>query len=202
MLPMQGDMAGAAAVLVAIDIIASRGLQTNVIGVIALAENMPSGTAQRPGDIIRSANGTTIEIVNTDCEGRLVLADALIHAQRLGADMLVDLATLTPPDALGHLVTAAVSNNDTLWSFVDGAATLAGERIHRLPIVPDWESVVTSSVADLRNGFYHEARTITAAMFLAHFVEHPRGSPGYRWFSVERSSRLGRNTERTHRSRH
>src|SRR2546430_12365617 len=115
---MKGDMSGAAAVLSAIDVIASRNVPLDVMAVIATAENMPGPSAQRPGDVLVSADGKTVEIVNTDAEGRLVLADALTHALRNGATHLVDLATLTSAAtiAIGHGASAATSNDDEFWS--------------------------------------------------------------------------------------
>ncbi len=137
---MKDDMSGAAAVLSAIDVIASRKLPLDVMAVIAAAENMPGPTAQRPGDVVVSADGKTVEIVNTDAEGRLVLADALTHALRNGATHIVDLATLTGAAtvAIGHAASAAVSNDDDFWKLVDRASREAGDRVWRLPIYADY----------------------------------------------------------------
>src|SRR6266850_7022436 len=137
---MKGDMAGAAAVLSAIDVIASRKVPIDVMAVIAATENMPGPAAQRPGDVVVSADGTTVEIVNTDAEGRLVLADALTHALRNGATHLVDLATLTGAAriAIGHAATAAVSNDDKFWDLVARAAADSGDRVWRLPIFAEF----------------------------------------------------------------
>src|SRR5207237_8305977 len=114
---MKGDMSGAAAVLSAIDVIASRKLPLDVMAIVAAAENMPGPAAQRPGDVLVSADGKTVEVVHTDAEGRLVLADALTHALRNGATHLVDLATPPGPATLpiGHAASAAVSNADASW---------------------------------------------------------------------------------------
>ncbi len=169
---MKDDMSGAAAVLSAIDVIASRNLPLDVMAIVAAAENMPGPTAQRPGDVLVSADGKTVEIVNTDAEGRLVLADALTHAQRNGATHLVDLATLTGAAtiAIGHAASAAVSNDDAFWSFIDRAAREAGDRVWRLPIYPDYRILLRSQIADLRNAEYGEAATIMGGMFIAEFA--------------------------------
>ncbi|HEX2645850.1 MAG TPA: M17 family peptidase N-terminal domain-containing protein, partial [Candidatus Dormibacteraeota bacterium] len=121
---MKDDMSGAAAVLSAIDVIASRKLPLDVMAVVAAAENMPGPSAQRPGDVLVSADGKTVEVVNTDAEGRLVLADALTHAIRNGATHIVDLATLTGAAtiAIGHAASAAVSNDDNFWQVVERAS--------------------------------------------------------------------------------
>lgn len=169
---MKDDMSGAAAVLSAIDVIASRKLPLDVIAVVAAAENMPGPSAQRPGDVLVSADGKTVEVVNTDAEGRLVLADALTHALRNGATHLIDLATLTGAAtiAIGHAASAAVSNDDNFWSFVDRAAREAGDRVWRLPIYADYRILLRSQIADLRNAEYGEAGTIMGGMFIAEFA--------------------------------
>ncbi|TMC53867.1 MAG: leucyl aminopeptidase [Chloroflexi bacterium] len=169
---MKDDMSGAAAVLSAIDVIASRKLPLDVMAVIAAAENMPGPTAQRPGDVMVSADGKTVEVVNTDAEGRLVLADALTHALRNGATHLIDLATLTGAAtvAIGHAASAAVSNDDEFWSVVDQASREAGDRVWRLPIYADYRILLRSQIADLRNAEYGEAGTIMGGMFIAEFA--------------------------------
>ena len=169
---MKDDMSGAAAVLSAIDVIASRKLPLDVMAVIAAAENMPGPTAQRPGDVIVSADGKTVEVVNTDAEGRLVLADALTHALRNGATHLVDLATLTGAAtvAIGHAASAAVSNDDDFWKVVEQASHEAGDRVWRLPIYADYRVLLSSQIADVRNSEYGEAGTIMGGMFIAEFA--------------------------------
>ena len=169
---MKGDMAGAGAALSAIDVIASRKLPIDVMTVIAAAENMPGPTAQRPGDVVVSADGKTVEVVNTDAEGRLVLADALTHALRNGATHLIDLATLTGAAtiAIGHAASAAVSNDDEFWSLVDRASREAGDRVWRLPIYADYRVLLRSPIADLRNSEYGEAGTIMGGMFIGEFA--------------------------------
>jgi leucyl aminopeptidase len=169
---MKGDMAGAAAVLSAIDVIASRRVPVDVMAVIATTENMPGPSAQRPGDVVVSADGKTVEIVNTDAEGRLILADALTHALRNGATHLIDLATLTGAAkiAIGHAATAAVSNDDKFWSQVERASVEAGDRVWRLPIFADYRILLRSQIADLRNAEYGEAGTILGGMFIGEFA--------------------------------
>jgi leucyl aminopeptidase len=173
MVTMKGDMAGAAAVLAAIEVIAARSVPVDVMAVVAATENMISGHAQRPGDVVNSASGKTVEVVNTDAEGRLVLADALTFAIRRGATHLVDLATLTGAAtvAVGHAASVAVANDDGLWALTARAAERAGDRAWRLPTYPDYRVLLRSRVADLRNGYYGEAGAICAAMFIEQFAE-------------------------------
>ncbi len=173
MVKMRGDMGGAAAVLSAIQVIAESRLAINVMAVIAAAENLPGRGAQRPGDVWTSASGKTIEVLNTDAEGRLVLADAMTYAIRSGATHIIDLATLTGDAraALGHAASAAVSNDDGFWEQVAAAGEAAGDRVWRLPIYPDFRELIQSQSADLKNAYYGEAGVITAAMFIGEFVE-------------------------------
>jgi leucyl aminopeptidase len=169
---MKDDMSGGAAVLSALDVIASRKLPIDVMAVVAAAENMPGPSAQRPGDVLVSADGKTVEIVNTDAEGRLVLADAFTHALRNGATHIVDLATLTGAAtvAVGHGASAAVCNDDAFWSQVEHAALEAGDRVWRLPIYADYRVLLSSKIADLRNAEYGEAGTIMGGMFIGEFA--------------------------------
>jgi leucyl aminopeptidase len=173
MVKMRGDMGGAAAVLAATQVVAESRLAINVMAVIAAAENLPGRGAQRPGDVWTTASGKTVEVLNTDAEGRLVLADAVTHAVRSGATHIVDLATLTGDvrAALGHAASAAVSNDDRLWGLVAAAGEAAGDRVWRLPIYPDFRELIQSQSADLKNSYYGEAGVITAAMFIGEFVE-------------------------------
>jgi leucyl aminopeptidase len=173
---MKADMAGAAAVLAAIDVIAARRLPMDVMAVIAATENMPGPTAQHPGDVVVSADGKTVEVLDTDAEGRLVLADAVTHALRNGATHLLDLATLTGAAtiAIGHGATAAVSNDDGFWRLVEEAARRAGDRVWRLPILADYRVLLRSQIADIRNAEYGEAGAILGGMFIGEFV---RGKP-------------------------
>ncbi|MEP7105168.1 MAG: leucyl aminopeptidase family protein, partial [Chloroflexota bacterium] len=173
MYKMKGDMAGAAAVLAAMDVIAGRRPEIDVMAVVAATENMPGGNAQRPGDVVTSANGKTVEIVNTDAEGRLVLADAITYALRHAATHVVDLATLTggAKIAIGHAATAALANDEALWALVAKAGDRAGDRVWRLPAYADYRVLLASKTADLRNSEYGEASTITGGMFIQQFVE-------------------------------
>ena len=173
---MKADMAGAAAVLAAIDVIAGRKLPLDVMAVIAATENMTGSAAQHPGDVVVSADGKTVEILNTDAEGRLVLADAVTHALRNGATHVLDLATLTGAAtiAIGHGATAAVSNDDGFWRLIEEAARRAGDRVWRLPIFADYRVLLRSQIADLRNAEYGEAGAILGGMFIGEFV---RGKP-------------------------
>jgi leucyl aminopeptidase len=173
MVKMRGDMGGAAAVLAAIEVVAESKLPINVMAVLAVAENLPGRGAQRPGDVWTSASGKTVEVLNTDAEGRLVLADAVTYALRSGATHIVDLATLTSDAraALGHAASCAVSNDDRLWGQVAAAGDAAGDRVWRLPIYPDFRELIQSQSADLKNSYYGEAGVITAAMFIGEFVE-------------------------------
>jgi leucyl aminopeptidase len=169
---MKADMAGAAAVLAAIDVIASRKVPLDVMAVVPACENMPGPSAQKPGDVVVSADGKTVEVVNTDAEGRLVLADALTYALRNGATHILDLATLTGAAtiAIGHAASAAVSNDDNFWSSVDEASRQAGDRVWRLPMYADYRVLLRSQIADLRNAEYGEAGTILGGMFIGEFA--------------------------------
>ena len=170
---MKADMAGAANVLAAMEVIAGRQVPADVMGVLALAENMTGSGAQRPGDVVVSAAGKTVEVVNTDAEGRLVLADAITHAIRQGATHLVDLATLTGSAriAIGHGASAAITNDDDLWRLVEEAAAAAGDRVWKLPNYADYRVLLRSLVADLKNSDYGEAGTITGGMFIEEVTE-------------------------------
>jgi leucyl aminopeptidase len=134
---------------------------------------LPGRGAQRPGDVWTTASGKTVEVLNTDAEGRLALADAVTFAIRSGSTHIVDLATLTGAvrAALGHVASAVVSNDDAFWSLVARAAETAGDRVWRLPIYPEFRDLIQSQSADLKNSYYGEAGVITAGMFIGEFVE-------------------------------
>ncbi len=170
---MKGDMGGAAAVTGLLHALARRKARINAVGVIGIVENMPSGTAMRPGDIVRAASGTTIEIVNTDAEGRLVLADALWYVQeKLKARAIIDLATLTGAIsvALGSDHAGLFSNNDQLATQLVTAGLASGEKLWRMPMGPAYEKLIESRFADIKNSGGRPAGSITAAQFLARFV--------------------------------
>jgi leucyl aminopeptidase len=170
---MKYDMSGAAAVLEAVAAIAELGLPVDVIAVVAATENMPSGTAIKPGDIITQYSGKTVEVNNTDAEGRLILADALAYAAELGAERIVDLATLTGAVtiALGSTYAAVISNDDELAAAVEQAGAESGELVWRLPLHPEFKALMKGRFADLSNlASKRKAGTITAASFLEEFV--------------------------------
>jgi leucyl aminopeptidase len=170
---MKGDMGGAAAVTGLMHALATRKAKVNVVGLIGLVENMPSGTAMRPGDIVRAASGASIEIVNTDAEGRLVLADALWYAQeKLKPRAIIDLATLTGAIgvALGTDHAGLFANNDELAAQLVGAGLATGEKLWRMPMGPAYDKIIDSRFADVKNSGGRPAGAITAAQFLARFV--------------------------------
>ncbi|MBP2654957.1 MAG: pepA [Firmicutes bacterium] len=169
---MKDDMAGAATVLAAIQAIAALGLPVNIIAVIPCTENMPSGHACRPGDVINSLAGKTIEVISTDAEGRLILADAIAYAKNAGATHIVDLATLTGACvvALGD-VTSGIMGNDKEWKQqIIAAAGEVGEKVWELPLFEEYKEQLKSSIADLKNSGGRKAGAITAGLFLAEFA--------------------------------
>jgi leucyl aminopeptidase len=171
---MKMDMSGAAAVLEAVSAIAKLELPINLLAVIPATENMPSGSAVKPGDIITQLNGKTVEVNNTDAEGRLILADALAYAVDLGADRIVDLATLTGAVliALGSTYAALISNDDAWAAEVEGAAGRTGELAWRLPLHLEYKELTKGTVADLTNASAkRKAGTIYAGSFLEEFVD-------------------------------
>ncbi|WEK06590.1 MAG: leucyl aminopeptidase [Candidatus Devosia phytovorans] len=172
---MKGDMGGAAAVTGLIHALATRKAPANVVGVIGLVENMPSGGAVRPGDIVKAMNGTTIEVINTDAEGRLVLADALWYTQdRFKPKFMINLATLTGAIvvALGHEHAGLFSNNDELSTRLLNAGLSVNEKLWRMPLAPAYDKLIESKFADIRNSVGRPAGSITAAQFLQRFVNN------------------------------
>lgn len=171
---MKYDMGGAGAVLGLIHALASRKAKVNVVGVAGLVENMPSGEAQRPGDVVTSMSGQTIEVINTDAEGRLVLADALWYTQdRFKPKAMINLATLTGAIiiALGKSRAGLFSNNDDLAAKLAAAGEKEGERLWRLPVGEEYESHIKSDIADMKNvGKTGQAGSIAGAQFLVNFV--------------------------------
>eukprot|EP01037_Dinobryon_pediforme_P006271 gene6271-6343_t len=170
---MKGDMGGAACVVGLMHALASRKAKVNVIGAIGLVENMPDGKAQRPGDIVTSMSGQTIEIINTDAEGRLVLADVLWHIQdKFKPAFMIDLATLTGAIlvALGQEYAGLFSNNDILSERLAVAGKTTGEKVWRLPMGKAFDKMIDSKFADMKNSGGRFGGSITAAQFLQRFV--------------------------------
>ncbi len=173
---MKFDMSGAAGVLGALEAIALMELEVNVVGIIGATINMPSGTAVKPGDVVRSSLGKTIEVINTDAEGRLVLADLLTFARRYDPAAVLDAATLTGACvvALGHTATGVFGSDDLLIDEVLAAGRRAGEPGWSLPLWDDYKELIKSDVADIRNSGGRAAGAITAALFLQAFAsEYP-----------------------------
>ncbi len=169
---MKTDMAGAAAVMGAIQAIARIGLIVNVVGITPLTENLTGGSAQRPGDVLTAYNGKTIEVLNTDAEGRLVLADGLSLAAEMEPDLIVDIATLTGACkvALGPNIGGLLAHDDDAAHLVGVAAAAAGEKMWRLPLDTEYASMIKSDIADMKNTGERWGGTITAALLLSEFV--------------------------------
>jgi leucyl aminopeptidase len=169
---MKYDMSGGAAVIAAMQAIVELGVRANVIGLVPSSENMPSGTATKPGDVISSLAGKTIEVINTDAEGRLILADALAWGARMKPAAMVDCATLTGSViiALGHHAAAVMGNDDELVAELRGAGDASGERCWPLPLWAEYRKQLDSNYADLQNIGGRPAGSITAAAFLKEFV--------------------------------
>jgi leucyl aminopeptidase len=175
MMGMKGDMGGAAAVTGTMLALATRKAHVNAVGVIGLVENMPSGAAQRPDDVVKSMSGQTIEVLNTDAEGRLVLADALTYVQqKFKPKFVIDLATLTGAImvALGHEHAGLFSNDDKLSERILEAGKDVGEPVWRLPLGPAYDKALRSKIADMKNIGGPSAGSITAAQFLKRFVDN------------------------------
>jgi leucyl aminopeptidase len=171
---MKGDMGGAACVVGLMHALAARKAKLNVVGAIGLVENMPDGNAQRPGDIVTSMSGQTIEIINTDAEGRLVLADVLWYvAKKFKPKFMVDLATLTGAImvALGTEYAGLFSNNDELAGRLAKVGMETGERVWRMPLGPEYDKLIDSQFADVKNTGGRHGGSITAAQFLQRFVD-------------------------------
>jgi leucyl aminopeptidase len=171
---MKGDMAGAACVVGLMQALAERKAKVNAVGAIGIVENMPDGKAQRPGDIVTTMSGQTIEIINTDAEGRLVLADVLHYVnKRFKPKFMVNLATLTGAIiiALGHEHAGLFSNNDTLAGRLAKAGLATGEKLWRMPLGPEYDKKIDSKFADMKNVGGRDGGSITAAQLLARFVD-------------------------------
>jgi len=171
---MKSDMSGAASVLGAVEAAARLGLPLHVIGLIPATDNMPSGTAQKPGDVITTYSGITVEVGNTDAEGRLILADALTYGkEKYKPDVIIDLATLTGACivALGYAVAGLFSNNDKLADEIYQAGQQSGEKVWRMPLWDVYDEQIKSDVADVSNTGGRGAGSVTAAKFLEKFID-------------------------------
>jgi len=171
---MKDDMAGAAAVITALGAIAQLRPKINVTAIIPATENLPSGTALKPGDVLKAMNGKTIEVISTDAEGRLILADALSYAQKLGLSPIIDLATLTGACrvALGTLYSGVFGNDQDLIDKILKAAEKTGERMWQMPMPEEYKEQNKSEIADVKNTGNRYGGAITAALFLAEFVDN------------------------------
>ncbi len=169
---MKGDMSGGAAVIAALSAIARLKPKVNVMGIIPATENLPSGKALKPGDVLMASNGKTIEVVNTDAEGRLILADALSYAVKNGAEPLIDIATLTGAChiALGSLCSGVFTNNQELVEKIINAGADVGERFWQMPMYEEYKELNKSDVADIKNSGGRWGGAITAAQFLSEFA--------------------------------
>ncbi|HEU0189640.1 MAG TPA: leucyl aminopeptidase [Gallionella sp.] len=178
---MKYDMSGAASVLGTLQAIAEMGLKLNVIGVIPACENLPSGKATKPGDIVKSMSGQTIEILNTDAEGRLILCDALTYSKKFNPDTVIDIATLTGACviALGHVASGLFSNEEKLAQELLAAGEQSHDRAWQLPLWEDYQPLLDSNFADMQNIGGRAGGTITAACFLSRFTKD------YRWAHLD-----------------
>jgi leucyl aminopeptidase len=178
---MKDDMAGGAAVACAMRAIAMLGAPIRVVGVVPATENMPGGRAIKPGDVLKSAEGKTVEVINTDAEGRLILGDGLWYARKLGATHLVDVATLTGAVvvALGKVTSGIFGTPDTWVEHIRRVADRAGDRVWPMPIFDDYAEQLKSDIADMVNTGGRPAGAITAAIFLKEF------SGGLPWAHID-----------------
>ena len=180
---MKWDMGGAGAVVGAFKAMALRKAKANVVGICGLVENMPSGTAQRPGDVVTTMSGQTVEVINTDAEGRLVLADALTYVQRnYKPSTIIDLATLTGAIliSLGYEWAGLFSNNDELAERLQTIGEETGDRLWRMPLAEPFDRLIDSPIADVKNVGPREGGSITAAHFIQRFVEN-----GVKWAHID-----------------
>lgn len=170
---MKFDMGGSASVLGTIKALCEARLPINVVGALACAENMPSGDATRPGDIVKAMNGKSVEILNTDAEGRLVLADTLCYVQRYQPKAIIDVATLTGACvvALGHVRSAVFSNDEDVLFDLENASNLSGDLIWHMPLDDEYQAQIDSPIADMQNIGGKGAGAVTAACFLSRFIE-------------------------------
>ena len=180
---MKWDMGGAGAVAGALKALALRKAKANIVGICGLVENMPGGNAQRPGDVVTTMSGQTVEVINTDAEGRLVLADAVTYVQRnYKPSTIIDLATLTGAIliSLGHEWAGLFSNNDELAGEIVKASEDCGDKVWRMPLAEPFDRLIDSPIADMKNVGPREGGSITAAQFIQRFIEE-----GVRWAHVD-----------------
>jgi len=181
---MKGDMAGAAAVIAALGVAAQLAIPLHVVGLAPCAENLPGGRAQKPGDVFKGMTGKTMEVISTDAEGRMLLADALAYAARFNPAAVIDIATLTGVQslALGPQAAGYFANDEELAGRLQAAAETSGERIWRFPLYEEYLEPIRSQVADVKNSAARGTGLGTSAKFLEHFTE------GYRWADVDMAS--------------
>jgi leucyl aminopeptidase len=180
---MKWDMGGAGAVVGAMKALALRKAKANIVGICGLVENMPGGNAQRPGDVVTTMSGQTVEVINTDAEGRLVLGDAITYVQRnFKPGTIIDLATLTGAIlvSLGHEWAGLFSNDEELAAELQEAATKSGDKLWRMPLAEPFDRLIDSPIADMKNVGPREGGSITAAQFIQRFVEN-----GTRWAHID-----------------
>ena len=180
---MKWDMGGAGAVVGAMKALALRKAKANIVGICGLVENMPGGNAQRPGDVVTTMSGQTVEVINTDAEGRLVLADALWYCQQqFKPQFVVDLATLTGAImvALGTAHAGLFSNNEELAGKLQAAGQESGDKLWRMPLAESFDRLIDSPIADMKNVGPREGGSITAAQFIQRFVEN-----GTKWAHID-----------------
>lgn len=196
---MKFDMGGSASVLGTIKALCEARMPINVVGALACAENMPSGEATRPGDIVKAMNGMNVEILNTDAEGRLVLADTLCYVQRYNPRAIIDVATLTGACvvALGHVRSAVFSNDEDLLFELENASDQTGDLIWHMPLDDDYQSLLDSPIADIQNIGGRSAGAVTAACFLSRFIKEGQAwahldIAGTAWNSGKEKAATGR----------
>ena len=180
---MKWDMGGAGAVAGALKALALRKAKANIVGICGLVENMPGGNAQRPGDVVTTMSGQTVEVINTDAEGRLVLADAVCYAQRnFKPSTIIDLATLTGAIliSLGHEWAGLFSNNEELAGKLQSAGEESGDKLWRMPLGEPFDRLIDSPIADMKNVGPREGGSITAAQFIQRFIEN-----GVKWAHID-----------------
>jgi leucyl aminopeptidase len=180
---MKWDMGGAGAVVGALKALALRKAKANLVGICGLVENMPSGSAQRPGDVVTTMSGQTVEVINTDAEGRLVLGDAITYVQRnFKPSTIIDLATLTGAIlvSLGHEWAGLFSNDEDLAGKLQQAAESSGDKVWRMPLAEPFDRLIDSPIADMKNVGPREGGSITAAQFIQRFIEN-----GVKWAHID-----------------